>query len=396
MASGADVKRLLALLVAAGLAGCGTTNEMLGSVGGWFGMSGGAAKVKPAELGEIKISASLVRAWDVSVGAGKGYAFSPATDGQAAYAAGAEGQIVKLDLATGRELWRIDTKQALSAGVGVGEGLVLVGTPKGELLAFRAENGQPAWTAKLSGEVLTAPVAGAGAVAARGNDGKVWLLDAADGKQRWVYSRILPALILRQPGDLLLAEQALYVGHPGGKLTALALTNGAALWEANVALPKGVTELERIADVAGALAVDERMVCAAAYQGRIGCFDRVTGNPVWTRDFSGLGGVGLGERFIFAADEHAIVQGYDKLRGASLWKQEALRDRGLSTPLVLSGGRVAVADYQGVIHLLGLEEGALIGRAETDGSGVAGRMLALNSGLLAQTRNGGVHAFKIQ
>lgn len=390
------MRLLLALLVAAGLVGCSTTKDMADSVGGWFGMSGGVAKVKPAELGEIKASVIPVRAWDVRVGAGKNYVFSPATDGLAAYAADAEGHIVKLDLATGRELWRIDVKQSLSAGVGVGEGLVLVGTPKGELLAFRAETGQPAWTAKLSGEVLTAPVAGAGVVAARSNDGKVWLLDAVDGKQRWVHGRTLPALILREPGDLLLGAGAVYAGHPGGKLTALALTNGAALWEANVALPKGVTELERIADVAGALVADERMVCAAAYQGRIGCFDRVTGNPVWTRDFSGLSGVGLGERFIFAADEHAILQGYDKLRGASLWKQEGLRDRGLTTPLVLSGGRVAVADYQGVIHLLGLEDGALIGRAETDGSGVAGRMLALNGGLLVQTRNGGVYAFKIQ
>lgn len=396
MAWGAEMRLLLALLMAAGLAGCSTTKEMMGSVGGWFGMSGSAPKVKPAELAEIKASVALVRAWDASVGAGRPYVFSPGSDGQAAYAASADGRIVKLDLATGKELWRVESKRTFSAGAGVGEGLVLVGTPKGELLAYRTDNGQPAWTAKLSGEVLTMPVAGSGLVAARSNDGKVWLLNAVDGKQRWVYSRALPALILREPGDLLLTDRALYAGHPGGKLTALSLVNGAALWEASVALPKGATELERITDVAGALAADDRMVCAGAYQGRIGCFDQLTGNPVWAREFSGLGGVALGERFIFAADEHAIVQGYDKLRGASLWKQESLRDRGLSSPLVLNGGRVAVADYQGVVHLLGLEEGALIGRASSDGSPVPGRMLALNGGLLVQTSNGGVYAFKLQ
>lgn len=386
----------LALLLSVGLAGCSTTKDMVSSVGGWFGLSGSAPKNKPAELGEIKAAVSLVRAWDVSVGAGKPYVFSPASDGQAAYAASAEGRIVKLDLATGRELWRVDVKKTLSAGVGVGEGLVLVGTPEAELLAYRAENGQLAWSARLTGEVLTAPVAGQGLVAARGNDGKVWLFNAADGKQRWVYSRSLPSLILRAPGDLLLTEKALFAGHPGGKLTALTLTNGAPLWEANVALPKGATELERITDVAGALVADDRVVCAAAYQGRIGCFDQVNGNPVWSREFSGLTGVGLGESYLFAADERAVLQGYDKQRGASLWKQESLRDRNLSTPLVLAGNRVAVADYQGVVHLLGLEEGALIGRATTDGSPVLGRMLPLNSGLVVQTANGGVYAFKIQ
>jgi outer membrane protein assembly factor BamB len=388
---------LLALLLAAGLAGCSTTKDMLGGVGNWFGLGGGAAaRVKPAELGEIKASVTLNRAWEVNVGAGKSYVFSPATDGQAVYAASAEGRVVKIDLASGRELWRVDAKQTLSAGVGLGAGLALVGTPKGELLAYRTDNGNLEWTAKLSGEIVSTPVAAAGMVAARGNDGRVWLFNAVDGKQRWVYSRQLPALILRIPGDLLLTERALYAGHPGGRLTALALTNGAPLWEVNVALPKGATELERIADVSGALTGDGRMVCAAAYQGRIGCFDMVTGNPAWLRDFSGLGGVELGERFLFAADEHSVIQGYDKQRGASLWKQEGLRDRGVITPLVLTGNRVAVADYQGVIHLLGLEEGGLVGRASTDGSPVVGRMLALDRGLVAQTANGGVYAFKIQ
>ncbi|MDD4882069.1 MAG: PQQ-binding-like beta-propeller repeat protein, partial [Gallionellaceae bacterium] len=150
---------LLALILAAGLAACSTTKDMMGSVGNWFGLSGGSANLKPAELGEIKASATLTRVWDVNVGAGKSFVFSPASDGQAAYAASAEGRIVKLDLATGKEVWRADAKQTLSAGVGLGAGLVLVGTPKGEVLAYRTDNGQLDWTAKLSGEVLSAPVA---------------------------------------------------------------------------------------------------------------------------------------------------------------------------------------------------------------------------------------------
>ncbi|WP_165873436.1 outer membrane protein assembly factor BamB [Parasulfuritortus cantonensis] len=390
------MKVLLALLLAAALAGCSTTKNVIGDVGGWFGLSGGSAKTKPAELAEIKPVAKLTRLWDVNVGAGKPYAFSPASDGQAVYAASADGRVVKLDLATGKEVWRAEAKQSLSAGVGVGSGVVLVGTPKGQVLAFRTDNGQLDWTATLSGEILTAPVAAGGLVAARGNDGRIWLFDAADGKQRWVYSRVLPALISRLQGDLLLTSRALFAGHPGGKLTALSLANGAPLWEANVALPKGVTELERIADVAGALAADDHLVCAGAYQGRLGCFDQTTGNPVWMRDFSSPGGVAMGPRFLFAADEHSIIQGYDKLRGASLWKQESLLDREVLTPVVFSK-YVAVADYQGIVHLLSLEEGALVGRAGTDGSAVIGHMQALgDDGLLVQTVNGGVYAFKIQ
>lgn len=380
----------LALLCAATLAGCGT-------VGGWLGLGASApAKQKPVELVDFRPSLTLTRAWEAQVGAGRAGAFSPAADGQAIYAAGAGGQLIKLDLVSGRELWRVDSNEAWSAGVGVGEGLALVGTPKGEVIAYRADSGQLAWRVRLGGEVLSTPVAAQGLVAVRGNDGKVWLLSAADGKTRWMYSRALPSLILREPGELLLTEQALYAGFPGGKLVALALNNGAPIWETNVVLPKGASELERMSDVTGALAADASQVCAATYQGRIGCFDQASGNPYWARDFSGLSGVAMSERFLYTADEQGILLAYDKQRGAGLWRSEALRGRGLGTPLVLTGNRVAVADAQGVLHVLGAEEGTLLGRASTDGSRIAGRMLGLDRGLVVQTANGGVYAFKIQ
>lgn len=386
--------RRLWLYLAIGVVGLASSG--CGSVAGWFGRGGSdAAKAKPAALTEIKPTLELVKAWEANVGSGRPHAFSPGSDGQAIYAAGKDGRIVKLDPATGRELWRVESGRTLSAGVGVGEGLVLVGTPKGELLAYRSEDGQPAWTARLSGEVLTVPITGAGMVAARSNDGNIWYLEAATGKQRWVYGRGLPALILREPGGLLLAGGVLFAGHPGGKLTALSLVNGGPLWETNVTVPRGATELERIADVAGNLAADDRLICAGAYQGRLGCFDQRNGNVVWTREFSGLSGVGMGDRFLFASDEQGVVMGFDKLRGASLWRQDKLLERKVGTPLVLAG-QVAVGDYQGYVHLLNLEDGALAARAATDGSPVVGQMLPLNRGLVAQTANGGVYAFRLQ
>lgn len=375
----------VALLVL-GLSGCST-------ISGWFGSS--APKVKPAELVEIKPTATLTRIWDAGVGSGGPYPFTPGSDGQAVYAAGKDGRLVKLDLASGRELWRVETGKPLSAGVGVGADLVLVGTPKGELLAYRVGDGQAAWSAQLSGEIMVPPVAGAGVVAARGSDGKVWLLNASDGKQRWVYSRSLPSLTLREPGYLMMTDRVVFAGHAGGRLTALSLANGAPLWEANVALPRGATELERIADVSGTLALDDQMICAAAYQGRVACFDRVSGTQGWSRDFSALRGVDMDSRHVYAVDEAATVQAFERRRGVSPWKQDKLRDRRLSSPLA-QGLYVAVGDYQGYVHLLDPETGAFAARAATDGSAIHAPMLPLNKGLIVQTANGGVYAFRMQ
>lgn len=377
----------LLIALAALLSGCST-------IGGWFGSD--APLNKPAELVEFKPSVTLVKAWDANIGAGSPFAFSPDTDGQAVYAAGREGKVVKLDLASGREVWRIDAGQLLSAGVGIGDGLVLVGTPKGMLLAFKSSDGAPAWSSKLSGEILTPPIAENGVVVARSNDGKVFLLESATGKQRWSYSRTLPVLTLREQGHLLLASNAVFAGHAGGKLTALALNNGAPLWEANVALPRGATELERIADVVGPLALDDRLICAGAFQGRVGCFNQISGNAAWVRDFSAPRGVAMDERFVFAIDEHGVVSSFDKTRGSNPWKQDKLRDRKLSSPVAIADRYVAVGDFQGQIHLLNTEDGGFAARAASDGSPINSVMLPLKSGLLVQTANGGLFAYRLQ
>jgi len=369
------------------LSGCST-------ISGWFGSK--APLIKPAELVEFKPGAELVKSWEANVGAGSPYAFSPETDGEAVYAAGREGKVVKLDLASGRELWRIDAGQTLSAGVGVGDGLVLVGTPKGMLLAYKSTDGSPAWSAKLSAEILTPPIAGDGVVVARSNDGKLYLLESASGKQRWSYSRVLPALTLREQSHLLMSGNAVFAGHAGGKLNALALNNGGPLWEVNVAQPRGATELERIADVVGPLAADDRMVCAAAYQGRVGCFDQISGNSVWARDFSALRGVAMDSRFVFAADDHDNVSAFEKRRGTNPWKQEKLHDRKLSSPVTVADRFVALGDFEGWIHLLNIEDGAFAARVSSDGSPINSVMIPLKSGLIAQTAKGGVFAYRLQ
>lgn len=380
---------IAALAVAAGgsLSGCST-------ISGWFSSDKPASK--PAELVEFTPSASLARQWEAKVGAAGSYEFSPATDGEAVYVAGRDGVLAKLDLANGRELWRIEVGRVLSAGVGVGEGLVLVGTPKGELLAFNAADGSPAWQARLSGEILVPPVAAAGLVAARGNDGKIALFSARDGKQRWANSRTLPTLTLREQGHLVLTNTALYAGNAGGKLSALSLVNGAPLWEVNIALPRGSTELERIADVVGPLALNDRQVCAAAYQGRVACVDRVSGNVAWARDLSALRGVDMDGRYVFASDDRGALLAYERSRGGNSWKQDKLRDRALSSPVAVGDRYVAVGDYQGQIHLLNAEDGAFAARVGTDGSAIHGVLIPLKSGLVVQTANGGVFAYRIQ
>ena len=354
-----------------------------------FGSS--APKAQPAELGVIQPTAELKLVWQVNVGSAGEFTFSPAVVGDSVYAAARDGTVARFD--GGRQVWRIAAGQQISGGVGSDGKLVVVGTPKGEVLAFEAATGRETWKARVSSEVLAAPAVAEGLAIVRSGDSRIFGFDAVDGKRRWVYQRSTPALSLRSNVGVVPAGHVTLAGFPGGKLVAIANNNGAAVWEVTVALPKGATELERVADVTSLPVVSGSTVCAAAFQGRVACFDSSSGNTIWSRDMSSSAGLDIDSRYVYVADDKGAVHALDAKSGASIWKQDKLSRRDLSRPLVL-GNQVAVADYQGVVHLLRREDGAFAARANTDGSAVRAEPVRFGAGLLVQTAKGGLYALE--
>jgi len=177
-------------------------------------------------------------------------------------------------------------------------------------------------------------------------------------------------------------------GYPNGKLVALDIEDGKLTWEATVTSPRGATELERIADVAGLPLIDGNSVCAVAYQGKIACFDIQTRNVIWSRDLSSARSLAVDAKNIYAVDDTGRVHALDKKTGASLWTQDKLKYRKLTSPLVVNGS-VVVGDGFGYLHVLSPDDGRLIGRLATDGSAVSG-LVPTEGGLVMQTDKGTV------
>ncbi|MDP2109575.1 MAG: outer membrane protein assembly factor BamB [Thiobacillus sp.] len=376
--------RWMVVGLALALSGCGT-------VGGWF--DSGPAKAKPAELVEFKPTVSLDPAWKVETGDTAGYLFHPQAEGDDVFAAGGS-RVVRIAVANGRTVWSTDAGVKLSAGAGAGQGLVLAGSGKGDLLALDRASGAVRWKVALSSEVTGQLLAVADMVIARTGDGRVHGLAVADGSRKWLYSRSLPALSLRGSGGMVVRDEVLYAGFPGGKLVALNAANGAQLWEATVALPRGATELERVADVMGHPVVDERQVCAVAYQGRVACFDRQSGSPLWARDTSSNSGLAMDERNVYVTDDKDAVTAYDKASGRAGWRQDTLARRQVTAPLAL-GDWVVVADGEGVVHVLSADDGSFVARARVDSS-VRTAPVDIGPGFAVQTDKGSVVAFRLR
>ncbi|MFL6674128.1 MAG: outer membrane protein assembly factor BamB [Massilia sp.] len=349
---------------------------------------------QPAPLVELKGTMAVRTAWKLDIGKAQSYQFSPALAGNTVVVAGADGAIARVDGATGKELWRIKAGTPLTAGVGTDGNQIVVGGAKGQLLAFDM-NGKPLWKEQLSSEILSSPVVGQGVVVARSIDNRIVGFDATTGARKWTVQRTAPALTLRLAPGLVIADKDVIVAQPGGKLASLILATGAPRWEIEVGVARGATELERVTDIGGTPVVFENDVCAVSYQGRVGCFDRTTGSARWTRDLSSEVGVSVDQRFVFAADDKGSLLAFNRDGGASAWKNDKLSYRRLSSPLSY-GRAVAVGDYQGYVHFLSREDGALLARAATDGSAIVGQPVVVGSNLIFQTQNGTVAAIAVE
>jgi outer membrane protein assembly factor BamB len=351
--------------------------------------------VTPAELVEFQPLASLKVLWQDSVAAAGKNTYFPQVSGGAVYAVGEDGVVTGFDVSSGSSQVQIEAGERVTGGVGVGSGLVLLGTRKGEVLAFET-TGKALWKAQLSSEVLARPEAVDGVVVARTADGRIHGLDAATGKSKWLFQQRMPSLSLRSNAGVVVQRGGVFAGFPGGRLVALALANGNIAWEGVVALPRGTTELERVADVTSLPVIDPPRICAVAYQGRVACFDVQRGSPLWARDASSIAGIALDARHLYYTDERGAVLALDKTNGASVWRQDKLADRRVGAPLAL-GRYVVVGDFEGYVHLLSAEDGSFAARIATDGTAISAPPVGLgSSSFLVQTRDGGVFAIAVQ
>lgn len=349
----------------------------------------------PDPLVEIKETYTSKLLWQAKVSSAEDYELSPVVEAGFAYAAGANGDVLKLDVANGSQVWRVNAGEMISGGVGVGGSLVLVGTQKGSVYAYDIA-GKLQWKSKLSSEVLSAPKYYDGVVVVRTGDSRIYGINANDGSRKWVYDRVSPALTLRSSAGVVVDGGAVYAGFGGGKLISIRADNGKMLWETSVAQPKGVTEIERIADITSLPVVDGPLVYAVAYQGRIAAIDRASGRVVWNREISSLTGLSAEDGRVFVSHAAGSIYALDYATGKTFWRQAALKNRQLSAPVSMAN-LTAVGDLEGYVHFLNRDDGAIVSRIKTNNSPVMPQMTLINSNtVLAQTRDGGVYAIQVK
>lgn len=184
------------------------------------------------------------------------------------------------------------------------------------------KTGAEIWRAKVSSEVISAPVISGETVIVVANDGRTHALKASNGSQIWAVDRGVPMLSLRGNATPIVTVNEVIVAGANGTVSAFAIADGRPLWEQRVGVGEGRTDLERMVDVDGRMALLNGDLFVAGYESGAQALTIDGGRTLWTRDMSSVSGLAAGNEAVFVAATDGAVWALDRRSGGALWKSE--------------------------------------------------------------------------
>ena len=356
------------------------------------------AELEPVELVDIETKVKVRRLWSTKIGDSAEFlrvALQPASDGNRLYAASRDGNVVALDPATGKTIWRTELDMQLSAGPGVGDDLVVVGAAKGQLVALNADSGEEMWRANMKGETLAKPAIEDNTVIVLTIDNRLRAYSAFDGTSRWIVEQSTPDLTMRGSASPVTVGSTVIAGFDNGRLVAVNIASGDRIWEQLVSPPTGRSDLERLSDIDGLISAVGQDVYAVGYQGNLAAIASESGQVLWSRDVSSYAGVAADWNNLYTVDDEGVVIALVRRNGDESWRQSSLLRREPTVPISYLT-TVVVGDLEGYLHFFSNFDGDPVARVRVGSKAISVEPVVVASRLFVQSDDGKISAYVIQ
>jgi len=358
-----DMKKIVLSIVVLALSSCSTVDDY---------MLGKDNTQPPAVLEPIAAKDKVALKWSVPVGSTqKSSAFQklkPALSGNIIYTADASGIMQAVNKKDGSVLWMKKINAGIISGPTVVNGHIAVGTDTSKIVVLKQADGSELWQSNVSGDVLSKPVITNNKVIAKTIDGNLYAFDLNTGKELWLSEHGSPSLILKASSSPVIVDNHIaLVGYSDGKMDAVDLTNGQLLWQRSIAYASGASDVERLVDIDADPIVQNGVALLASYQGYIGALSLSSGEFIWRKPASTYKNIVVSGNVLYMTDSDDVIWAYNKQNGQVIWKQVALKARGLTEPLLVAN-RLVVGDKSGFVHVLSIQNGEFVARTQLSGA----------------------------
>jgi outer membrane protein assembly factor BamB len=248
-------------------------------------------------MGHLAANQRLTEAWKSDIGEGGGYRriimAQPVVLNGIVYTMDSNARVTAFKLADGTRLWRVDTKPKHTDSTNVGGGLGVDGTTlyadNGllQLVALNAATGKEIWRQDIGVPARSAPTIADGRVFLLTIDDRMLAYAASDGHPLWTFRSDQPATgMLGSPAPAY--TSGLVIGGFGsGELATLRADSGTVVWTDGLGASRGRASAGNFLSIRGLPVVANLKVYAVSMGGLLVCEDVPTGRRLWDRDVAG-------------------------------------------------------------------------------------------------------------
>lgn len=267
-----------------------------------------------------------------------------------------DGGFYAIDLASGKERWKVKFEAGFASAAAVQAGGLYVGDYDGFVRRLDPANGAEVWKFETGAQIDGGPNFYDSAVLVTSEDGSLYALEAETGALRWKYTtgdqlRCAPTVV----------DHRTFLGGCDGRLHMVDLKTGQAVGE-TLALdgPTGSTP-----------AAIDRLAIAATHSGTIFAFDWQAGKSVWSyRDaerspeIRSSPAVWNGQVFVTTRNKRVLALGLND--GQFKW-EAVLKKRSDASPIV-ADGRIWLGAADGRVYAIRADDGEVVWQAEPGGA----------------------------
>jgi outer membrane protein assembly factor BamB len=199
---------------------------------------------------------------------------------------------------------------------------------------------------------------------------------------------------MRGSADPVLVSTTVIGGFDNGRLVAADLNSGDIVWESLLSPPTGRSDLDRLSDIDGAIAVVGQDIFASGYQGRLAALAAESGQVLWSRELSSYEGVSADWGSVYTVSGSGEIVALAKRDGVESWRNDDLLRREPTLPIPFHT-TVAIGDLEGYVHFLSNLNGTPVARVKLGGSAISNAPMMISNRLYVQNDAGMLAAYEV-
>ena len=277
----------------------------------------------------IQIGDTLTRAWSRSIGEGSDdvdrLIAQPVVGGNRIYTMDTESVVRAGDVRNGEQLWKVDLtpkdedEQHIGGGLALDGDTLFAATGFGEVVAMNAATGKELWRRNLVAPIRAAPTVNAGRVFVLTLTNKLFALNAETGETLWNHSGIEEPTNLLGSASPAVDSGIVVVPYSSGELVALRIENGQELWNESLAGQRRTRGTTTMSAIRGRPIIDRGVVYATGFGGVTAAINIRTGRRIWDREIASIESPWIAGDYLFLLSVNAELVALNRADGRIHW-----------------------------------------------------------------------------